>query len=60
MFHLLVTCGLCWSLQHLQSDKHRAFVLDLSNYSVVDQLVADMLPGFDPDPPQQTEETLNR
>ncbi|XP_036937059.1 protein DBF4 homolog B isoform X2 [Acanthopagrus latus] len=46
--------------EHLQSDKHRAFVLDLSNYSVVDQLVAEMLPGFDPDPPQQTEETLNR
>ncbi|KAM8729496.1 uncharacterized protein dbf4b isoform 2-T2 [Acanthopagrus schlegelii] len=46
--------------EHLQSDKHRAFVLDLSNYSTVDQLVAEMLPGFDPDPPQQTEETLNR
>lgn len=55
-----VTCGLCWPLQHLQSDQHRAFVLDLSNYSVVDQLVAEMLPGFNPNPPQQSEETLNR
>ncbi|XP_035515981.1 uncharacterized protein dbf4b [Morone saxatilis] len=46
--------------EHLQSDQHRAFVLDLSNYSAMDQLVAEMLPGFDPDPPQQSEETLNR
>ncbi|TKS89643.1 Protein DBF4 -like protein B [Collichthys lucidus] len=46
--------------EHLQSDQHRAFVLDLSNYSVVDQLVAEMLPGFDPNPPEQSEETLNR
>ncbi|XP_020506866.2 uncharacterized protein dbf4b [Labrus bergylta] len=44
--------------EHLQSDQHRAFVLDLSNYSVVDQLVAEMLPGFDPNPPQQSVETL--
>ncbi|XP_045924197.1 protein DBF4 homolog B [Micropterus dolomieu] len=46
--------------EHLQSDQHRAFVLDLSNYTAVDQLVAEMLPGFDPNPPQQSEETLNR
>ncbi|XP_044033563.1 uncharacterized protein dbf4b [Siniperca chuatsi] len=46
--------------EHLQSDQHRAFVLDLSNYSAVDQLVAEMLPGFNPNPPQQSEETLNR
>lgn len=47
------------SWQHLQSDQHRAFVLDPSNYSAVDQLVAEMLPGFDPDPPEQPEETLH-
>ncbi|KAI3365228.1 hypothetical protein L3Q82_010323, partial [Scortum barcoo] len=43
--------------EHLQSDQHRAFVLDLSNYIVVDQLVAEMLPGFNPNPPQKSEET---
>lgn len=58
--YVSVTCGFCWPLQHLQSDQHRAFVLDLSNYTAVDQLVAEMLPGFDPNPPQQSEETLNR
>lgn len=52
--------GLCWSLQHLQSDQHRMFVLDPSNYSVVDQLVVDMLPGFNPFPSQQSDEALNR
>ncbi|XP_034563655.1 protein DBF4 homolog A [Notolabrus celidotus] len=46
--------------EHLQSDQHRAFVLDLSNYSVLDQLVAEMLPGFDPNPPEQQKETLNQ
>ncbi len=55
-----VTCGLCCPLQHLQSDQHRAFVLDLSNYTAVDQLVAEMLPGFNPDPHQQSDETLNQ
>ncbi|XP_059179996.1 uncharacterized protein dbf4b [Centropristis striata] len=45
--------------EHLQSDHHRAFVLDLSNYSMVDQLVAEMLPGFNPNPPQ-SEETVIR
>ncbi|XP_039991979.1 uncharacterized protein dbf4b [Xiphias gladius] len=46
--------------EHLQSDQHRMFVLDPSNYSVVDQLVAEMLPGFNPNPSQESEETLNR
>eukprot|EP00064_Thunnus_orientalis_P015403 superscaffoldBa00002849_g15455 len=45
---------------HLQSDQHRTFVLDSSNYSAVDQLVAEMLPGFNPDPSQQSEDLLNR
>ncbi|XP_071319309.1 uncharacterized protein dbf4b isoform X2 [Trachinotus anak] len=43
--------------EHLQSDQHRMFVLDPTNYSVVDQLVAEMLPGFNPCPSQQSEET---
>lgn len=47
-------------LQHLQSDQHRMFVLDSSNYSAVDQLVVEMIPGFNPDPSQLTEELLNR
>lgn len=46
------------SWQHLQSNLHRDFVLNPSNYSAVDQLVAEMLPGFDPDPPEQPAETL--
>ncbi|GLD62898.1 uncharacterized protein AKAME5_001456800 [Lates japonicus] len=46
--------------EHLQSDQHRMFVLDPSSYSVVDQLVAEMLPGFNPNPSPQPEETLNR
>ncbi|KAF1373834.1 hypothetical protein PFLUV_G00243050 [Perca fluviatilis] len=46
--------------EHLQSDQHRAFVLDPSNYSVMDQLVAEMIPGFNPNPSQLSEETLNR
>nr|XP_046234078.1 uncharacterized protein dbf4b [Scatophagus argus] len=46
--------------EHLQSDQHRAFVMDLSNYSMVDQLVDEMIPGFNPNPPQQSDETLNR
>ncbi|CAK6956650.1 uncharacterized protein dbf4b [Scomber scombrus] len=46
--------------EHLQSDQHRTFVLDTSNYSEVDQLVAEMLPGFNPDPSLQSEELLNR
>ncbi|XP_062234613.1 mucin-2 [Platichthys flesus] len=43
--------------EHLQSDQHRMFVLDPSNYTVVDQLVAEMLPGFNPSPPEQPETT---
>ncbi|XP_072312989.1 uncharacterized protein dbf4b [Eucyclogobius newberryi] len=42
--------------EHLQSDQHRAFVLDFTNYSVIDQLVAAMTPGFDPYPPAEPEE----
>ncbi|XP_063338062.1 uncharacterized protein dbf4b [Pelmatolapia mariae] len=41
--------------EHLQSNQHRTFVLDPSNYSLVDQLVVEMLPEFDPNPPQQEE-----
>lgn len=43
------------SLKHLQSNQHRTFVLDPLNYSLVDELVVDMLPEFDPNPPQQEE-----
>lgn len=43
------------SLKHLQSNQHRTFVLDPLNYSLVDQLVVEMLPEFDPNPPQQEE-----
>ncbi|XP_051795834.1 uncharacterized protein dbf4b isoform X2 [Acanthochromis polyacanthus] len=46
--------------EHLQSDQHHTFALDPSNYSVVDQLVTEMFPGFDPNPSQESEETLNR
>lgn len=58
MSHLKLKCNS--SLQHLQSDQHRAFVLDPSNYSVVDQLVVGMLPEFNPNPSQQSEEILNK
>ncbi|XP_041670846.1 uncharacterized protein dbf4b isoform X2 [Cheilinus undulatus] len=46
--------------EHLQSDQHRAFVLDPSNYTVVDQLVSEMLPGFELNTSQPEEEILNR
>ncbi|XP_058476140.1 uncharacterized protein dbf4b [Solea solea] len=46
--------------EHLHSDQHRKFVLDPSNYTVVDQLVAEMVPGFNPSPSQQLEEMLIR
>ncbi|XP_068585436.1 uncharacterized protein dbf4b [Cebidichthys violaceus] len=46
--------------EHLQTDQHRAFVLDASNYGAVDRLVAEMLPGFNPDPAQRSDETPNR
>lgn len=52
IFKIWCACG---SWQHLQSDQHRAFVLDPSNYSGVDQLVAEMFPDFDPNPPEQSE-----
>ncbi|XP_028287156.1 uncharacterized protein dbf4b isoform X2 [Parambassis ranga] len=46
--------------EHLQSDQHRAFVMDPSNYSLLDQLVVEMVPGFNPNPSLQSEEALNR
>ncbi|XP_026170535.1 uncharacterized protein dbf4b [Mastacembelus armatus] len=46
--------------EHLQSDQHRAFVLDPSNYSMVDKLTADLIPGSILSPSQHSEETLNR
>ncbi|KAL6094975.1 dbf4b [Pungitius sinensis] len=46
--------------EHLQSDQHRAFVLDASNYSVLDELVAGMLPGFAPQSAQPSDETPER
>ncbi|XP_029934148.1 uncharacterized protein dbf4b [Myripristis murdjan] len=45
--------------EHLQSDQHRQFVLDSSNYSVLDQLVAEMRAGFNLSPSQQSEAALN-
>lgn len=54
--------GVClhFGPQHLVSDKHRRFLQETSNYSVLDQLVASLLPGFDPDPPQHTDPSLDR
>ncbi|XP_067100214.1 uncharacterized protein dbf4b [Osmerus mordax] len=46
--------------EHLQSEQHRRFVQDSSNYNVVEQLVVDMQPGFDPDPTQEPTATLMR
>ncbi|KAM9425848.1 uncharacterized protein dbf4b [Pholidichthys leucotaenia] len=46
--------------EHLQSDLHRSFALDSSNYILVDQLVADMFQKFDPSPPEQSEDLLSR
>nr|XP_061822080.1 uncharacterized protein dbf4b [Nerophis lumbriciformis] len=43
--------------EHLQSDQHRAFVLESSNYSVLDRLVVKMVPEIDIDP---EEEVLDR
>ncbi|KAL0984394.1 hypothetical protein UPYG_G00140870 [Umbra pygmaea] len=46
--------------EHLQSAVHRGFVQDPSHYSSVDQLVADMDPGFAPCPPSETGTALLR
>nr|XP_029485397.1 uncharacterized protein LOC115106625 [Oncorhynchus nerka] len=47
--------------EHLQSAQHRGFVQDRSHYSLVDQLVADMEPGFAPCPaPESAATTLLR
>ncbi|KAF6724975.1 DBF4-like protein B [Oryzias melastigma] len=40
--------------EHLQSDQHRSFVLNPLNYRTIDQLVAEMSPGFDPSPAEET------
>ncbi|KAJ3607566.1 hypothetical protein NHX12_024617 [Muraenolepis orangiensis] len=45
--------------QHLVSDKHRQFLQETSNYRELDQLVASLLPGFDPNPPQHTDPSLD-
>ncbi|CAL8281686.1 unnamed protein product [Merluccius merluccius] len=45
---------------HLVSDKHRGFLQETSNYSALDQLVASLLPGFDPNPPQHIDPSLDR
>lgn len=44
--------------EHLQSEQHRGFVQESSHYSVMDQLVVDMQPGFDPDPAPEPTATL--
>ncbi|XP_056887680.1 protein DBF4 homolog B isoform X2 [Takifugu flavidus] len=46
--------------EHLHSDHHRAFALDISNYAHVDQLVAEMVPGFTPKLPTRCENMQNR
>ncbi|KAK5850905.1 hypothetical protein PBY51_001742 [Eleginops maclovinus] len=46
--------------EHIQYEQHRAFALDASNYRVMDQLVAEMLPGFNTNPDPQSEEALDR
>ncbi|XP_029566742.1 uncharacterized protein dbf4b isoform X2 [Salmo trutta] len=47
--------------EHMQSAQHRGFVQDPSHYSLVDQLVADMEPGFAPCPaPESASTTLLR
>ncbi|CAL8301538.1 unnamed protein product [Lota lota] len=45
--------------EHLVSAKHRRFLQETSNYSALDQLVASLLPGFDPNPPQHTDPSLD-
>ncbi|XP_057682262.1 protein chiffon [Corythoichthys intestinalis] len=46
--------------EHLQSEQHRAFVLESSNFSALDCLVVQMVPIFDLNPSEQSEEALNR
>nr|XP_057917577.1 uncharacterized protein dbf4b [Doryrhamphus excisus] len=43
--------------EHLQSDQHRDFVLEASNYRALDRLVAEMVSRFDTSP---KEEVFNR
>ncbi|XP_077407947.1 uncharacterized protein dbf4b isoform X2 [Vanacampus margaritifer] len=46
--------------EHLQSDQHRAFATEISNYSVLERLVVKMVPAFELNPSEQAEEALNR
>ncbi|XP_061665570.1 uncharacterized protein dbf4b [Syngnathoides biaculeatus] len=43
--------------EHLQSDQHRAFVLETSNYGALERLALKMVPSFELDP---SEEVVNR
>ncbi|KAK7122910.1 hypothetical protein R3I94_019882 [Phoxinus phoxinus] len=44
--------------EHLQSEMHRSFIQNDSNYAVVDQLTADMNAGFVCKPNQEVDPTL--
>ncbi|XP_077481963.1 uncharacterized protein dbf4b [Stigmatopora argus] len=46
--------------EHLQSEQHRSFVLESSNFSTLDCLIVQMLPVFDLNPFEQSEGALNR
>ncbi|XP_077359023.1 uncharacterized protein dbf4b isoform X2 [Festucalex cinctus] len=46
--------------EHLQSDQHRAFSVETSNYSVLERLVVKMAPAFELNPSEQAEEALNK
>ncbi|XP_030196618.1 histone-lysine N-methyltransferase 2D [Gadus morhua] len=45
--------------EHLVSATHRGFLQQASNYSALDRLVASLLPGFDPNPPQHIDPSLD-
>lgn len=57
-YHFEVFCVYGF-LQHLHSDHHRAFALDISNYTHVDQLVAEMVPEFSRKLPTRCEDMQN-
>ncbi|XP_077595679.1 protein DBF4 homolog B [Stigmatopora nigra] len=46
--------------EHLQSEQHRTFVQESSNFSTLDCLIVQMLPIFDQNPFEQSEEAMNR
>ncbi|XP_061612652.1 uncharacterized protein dbf4b isoform X2 [Phyllopteryx taeniolatus] len=46
--------------EHLQSDQHRCFALETSNYSALECLVVKMVPSFNLNPSGEAEEVLNR